>query len=286
MSRPSSSFPGLATSWTFRLKPWPEELISSNTRIRLQRQPGRHCVPSSGAVSLPRWPTLYRMKCRDSTVCAFNSAMKSSFVVCCFLACASLCTSRGATVPLGFSETIVPGPNAGAWNEAVGLAFDSAGRMFVWERPGRVWFKDTNDTSFSLLLDISEEVGDWGDYGCLGFAVDPNFRQNGYIYLLYTVDRHHLLYFGTPAYDPAANEYSAATIGRLTRYTCRASDGFRSVDASSRFILIGETIQTGFPLCSDGHGIGSLVFGEDGTLLASCGDGSSAVDTDVGGTHS
>ena len=113
-----------------------------------------------------------------------------------------------------------------------------------------VWFKDPNDASFSLLLNISEEVGAWVDHGFLGFALDPNFRTNGYIYLLYAVDRHHLLNFGTPGYNPSANQYFAATIGRLTRYTCRASDNFRSVDPASRFILIGETKQTGFAICS------------------------------------
>ena len=43
----------------------------------------------------------------------------------------------------------------------------------------------------------------------------------------------------------APNDYNSATIGRLTRYTCRAVDDFRSVDLASRFILLGETKQTG-----------------------------------------
>ena len=184
--------------------------------------------------------------------------------------------SSAATLPAGFTETIIPGPSGGAWSEVVGLTFENNGRMYVWERTGQVWFKDTNDASFSLLLDIREEVGAWNDYGMLGFALDPNFRLNGYIYLLYVVDRHHLLHYGTPSYDPSANEYFEATIGRLTRYTCRSADGFRSVDPASRAVLVGETKQTGFPLSSDTHGVGSLVFGEDGTLLVSCGDGASS----------
>jgi hypothetical protein len=117
----------------------------------------------------------------------------------------------------------------------------------------------------------------------LGFALDPNFRVNGYIYVLYVVDRYYLLHFGDPDYDPNANAYFDATIGRLTRYTCRSSDGFRSVDRASRQILIGETKQTGIPICSDTHGVGSLVFGEDETLLVSCGDGGTAHATDLGG---
>src|SRR4051812_14335151 len=91
----------------------------------------------------------------------------------------------------GFSQTVVPGPTAGEWNEAVGIRFESNGRMWVWERGGRVWIKDTSDTTPVLLLNISEEVGAWDDHGFLGFAIDPHFRQNGYIYLLYVVDRHY-----------------------------------------------------------------------------------------------
>ena len=170
-----------------------------------------------------------------------------------------------ATVPPGFTESVLSGP----WPDAVGITFENNGRMYVWERTGKLWFKDPGDPSPSLLLDISEEVGAWQDHGMLGFALDPNFRVNGYIYVLYVVDRYYLLHFGDPNYDPNANEYNAATIGRLTRYTCRSSDGFRSVDPASRQILIGETKQTGFPILSYTHGVGSLVFGEDGTLLVS-----------------
>jgi glucose/arabinose dehydrogenase len=187
-----------------------------------------------------------------------------------------------STVPPGFTESVLSGP----WPDAVGITFENNGRMYVWERTGKVWFKDPGDPSPSLLLDISEEVGAWEDHGMLGFALDPNFRVNGYIYVLYVVDRYYLLHFGDPNYNPTANEYNAATIGRLTRYTCRSADGFRSVDLASRQILIGETKQTGFPMCSYSHGIGSLVFGEDGTLLVSCGDGATADTVDQGGNVS
>ena len=46
--------------------------------------------------------------------------------------------------------------------------------------------------------------------------------------------------------QPNSNQYNAATIGRVTRYTCRSSDGFRSVDQASRQILVGETKQQAF----------------------------------------
>src|SRR5437870_8306940 len=48
-----------------------------------------------------------------------------------------------ATVPAGFTESPIPGP----WTDSVGLTFESNGRMYVWERTGRVWFKDPSDSS-------------------------------------------------------------------------------------------------------------------------------------------
>ncbi len=211
----------------------------------------------------------------------YNLSTLASFVL-----LASVLCLNAASLPAGFTETPVPGPSAGNWNEAVGITFNPAGRMFVWERNGRVWFRDASETNFTQLLDLSEEVADWGDHGCLGFALDPNFSVNGYIYLLYAVDRHHLLYYGTTNYNAETNEHTAASIGRVTRYTCTATNDFRSVNPASRLVLIGETKTNGFPLCSDTHGVGSLVFGRDGTLLVSCGDGATAWQVDTGGTAS
>jgi glucose/arabinose dehydrogenase/PKD repeat protein len=181
-------------------------------------------------------------------------------------------------VPSGFVDEIVGSP----WNEAVGLTFASDGRMFVWERGGRVWTVENGVKSSTPILDIAEEVGSWRDHGLLGFALHPDFSDNGFLYAFYVVDRHHLKYFGTPNYRSTSNEYFNATIGRITRYTARASDGRRSVDPSSRRILLGESASTGVPLLHESHGLGTLLFGTDGTLLASCGDGASYIDTDTG----
>ena len=158
------------------------------------------------------------------------------------------------TLPPGFSEELI----GNGWVEPVGVAFDAspdaANRVYVWERGGRVWIVENGVKLAAPLLDISDEVGAWRDFGMLGFALDPRFHENGYLYLSYVVDRHHLLNAGTPAYDPAANEYFAATIGRITRYTARAADGFRSVDPASRKVLVGETKPTGFPILQQTHG--------------------------------
>ncbi len=178
------------------------------------------------------------------------------------------------TFPPGFVNTTV----GGYWPELAGFTFDDLGTMYAWERAGRVWILENDVKRPTPMIDIREEVGAWDDHGLLSVALHPNFRENGYIYLLYALDHHYLTKFGTPAYNPAANEYKRATMGRITRYTARASDGFRSVDPASRTILLGETAGTGCVILNFTHGVGSLVFGQDGTLMVTCGDGAGLSD--------
>ncbi|TGE18110.1 PQQ-dependent sugar dehydrogenase, partial [Hymenobacter elongatus] len=179
--------------------------------------------------------------------------------------------------PTGFTSTTV----SGQWDEAVGLTFNATGtHMFVWERPGRVWVVTNGQRS--LLLDISPEVGAWIDHGLLGFALHPQFDTNGYFYLFYLVDRHHLLNFGTAAYSPTTNEYFNATISRLTRYTATKSGDTYSVNLASRKILLGATKSTGVACLEGTHSTGTLLFGSDGMLLASVGDGATGGTADFG----
>ncbi|MFI5314963.1 MAG: PQQ-dependent sugar dehydrogenase [Myxococcota bacterium] len=187
--------------------------------------------------------------------------------------------SARATLPPGFFKTQIAGP----WAEPVGVAFDDNGRMYVWERAGRVWLVENGVKSAVPLIDISDEVGNWGDHGLLGFALHPNFLQNGFIYLFYAVDHYYLQYGGTPGYDPNADDPLKPSIARITRYTAQASTGFRSVDPASRRVLFGESEGSGCPLIWVSHGVGSLVFGADGSLLASCGESASSDGPDTGG---
>ncbi|NUN95777.1 MAG: PQQ-dependent sugar dehydrogenase, partial [Candidatus Omnitrophica bacterium] len=194
--------------------------------------------------------------------------------------------ARSASVPSGFIEEVV----SGGWNEVVGVTFAPDGRMVVWERNGKVWMcSPTGQRPSQPLLDISEEVGGWRDFGLLSVALHPNFENNGHLYLYYIVDHHHLVHFGLPTYSSTTDEYFMATIGRITRYTANASDNFTTVNLTSRKILVGETIRSGIPSLHQTHGTGTILFGTDGTLLASAGDGATfnAFDTggDVGGAY-
>ena len=182
------------------------------------------------------------------------------------------------TLPSGFSSSLV----LAGWSNPVGAVWDANGRMYVWEKRGRVWIVENGVRLPDPLLNIDQEVGNWGDYGLLGFALDPDFLSNGRIYCMYTVDRHHLLYFGTANYDQFASEPNAACIVRITRYTANGPT-FNTVNYGSRQVLLGETISTGAVLTYNTHGPGTLLFARDGTLLASIGDGASAASVDAGG---
>src|SRR6185503_422890 len=141
------------------------------------------------------------------------------------------------------------------------------------------------DKQATPVLDISPEVGDWLDMGFLGFALDPNFASNGLIYMSYVVDRHYLMTFGTPQYEPVPGDNVSArqaTIGRITRYKTVSNGGILTADLSTRTILLGETKSTGIPILYDSHGVGTLVFAADGTLIASCGEAASHAEYDRG----
>ncbi|MEO6488569.1 MAG: PQQ-dependent sugar dehydrogenase, partial [Ferruginibacter sp.] len=193
--------------------------------------------------------------------------------------------SSAQVLPTGFSLTDI----GSGWTEPVGSTFNNTGtKMFVWEKAGKVYVLNWNGSAYikqtTAVLNISPEVGNWRDFGMLGFTLDPNFDVNGLIYVMYVVDRHHLITGGLPAngYSASTNTYFAATIGRITRYQTAISGGNLVAVAASRKILLGETKSTGIPILHESHGVGSLAFAADGTLLASCGDGATYDATDQG----
>ena len=133
------------------------------------------------------------------------------------------------------------------------------------------------------FLDIEEEILPHQDHGLMSIALDPDFLENGFVYVLYVVDPHHLHMYGTPEYNPNETWTNNATIGRLTRYQALAEYDFSIVDPDTRTVLIGESIGTGIPIVNLHHGLGELHFSVDGSLCFSMGDSSSFVGADIGG---
>ncbi len=193
-------------------------------------------------------------------------------------------SASAQTIPAGFTLSNI----SSGWDEPVGAAFSKDGlKLFVWEKGGRLYVCNRNGAGNYIkqatpVLNISEEVGNWRDHGMLGFALDPNFDINGLIYVLYVVDRHYLMNYGTGSYSPLIDEFYSATIGRLTRYHTATSAGNLLAEIPSRTILLGETKETGIPVLYESHGVGSLAFAADGMLLVTCGEGASYFETDAG----
>ena len=191
---------------------------------------------------------------------------------------------RSQTLPAGFTTSVI----GSDWNLPLGTAFTQDGqKVFVWEKDGRVYV--CNRDAFgnyikqtTPVLDLSEEVAHWGDHGLLGFTIDPNYLTNGLIYLLYVVDRNYLINFGKPGYIPNAPSTPSATICRITRYKTITSGNNLVTDLSTRMVLLGETKTTGIAITHDSHGLGTLAFAADGTLLATAGDGGSYYVVDKG----
>jgi len=178
-----------------------------------------------------------------------------------------------AQVPNGFVDQL----HSNYWQNPTGLTFDANGKMYVWEKDGKVYVVENNIKT--LFIDISEEVATYGDYGILGFALDPNFLNNGHVYLYYVVDRYYLLNYSTEGYDPN-NSLEGATIARVTRYTTPTPQTPTTVDYGSRLVLVGETKSTGIPITGTNHAGGGMAFGNDGTLFIGTGDGGLGIDYD------
>lgn len=188
--------------------------------------------------------------------------------------CGCACAELASGLPPGFHDQLV----LGGLDQVTGFAFAPGGLVYLWEKGGRVRVLEPGGTlQAQPLLDLSEEIEAWNDHGLLGLALDPQFAVNGRLYLLYVVDHHHAQWFGTPQYSPAASEPKVDTIGRVTAYTVDVAGGYRSVLPGSRQVLLGESLTTGIPISGTSHGVGSLAFGDDGTLLVSVGDNAAGV---------
>ncbi len=184
-----------------------------------------------------------------------------------------------AQLPAGFSDELF----SNEITTPVGIAFPDSQLIYIWEQDGIIEIFEAGK-KVTTLLNLSEEVSGTADHGLLGFALHPDFRQNGYIYLAYVVDPHYLRFYGTPEYNTQLLQSWDATIARVTRYQVDTSD-FTSVIDNSRTILVGESLTNGIPVLAPGHGIGGLDFGTDGTLLIGTGDGTTWVGSHTGGIN-
>jgi glucose/arabinose dehydrogenase len=157
----------------------------------------------------------------------------------------------------------------------VGMAWAPDGRLFVWQKDGVVRVIKNGQLLATPFIDLSAKVNTFDDRGFWGLAFDPQFAQNGYVYLSYT-------------YESAGNPNSnAARTSRLTRVT---ASGDVAVAGSETTILgsLGTPPCSQYPQSADcisadsgSHTLGSLHFASDGTLFVGVGDGADAAFADA-----
>ena len=126
--------------------------------------------------------------------------------------------------------------------------------LFVLEQAGRVLRLDLQAPQAKQgesWLDIREQVNDQGnEEGLLSMAFHPRFAENGFVYCYYTASR------------PRRSE--------LTRFTLDKSTGRPDVSTAKVLLEVAQPYPN--------HNGGTVLFGPDGMLYLSLGDGGAAND--------
>jgi len=131
---------------------------------------------------------------------------------------------------------------------------DGTNRIFVVEQAGRikVFPNSSSVTSLKTYLDITDRVSAGGEMGLLGLAFHPDYKNNGYFYVNYTVS------------NPRKT--------RISRFQV-SSENPDSADKNTEVILL--TFNQPF----SNHNGGWIGFGpDDGYFYIGTGDGGSAGD--------
>ncbi len=145
--------------------------------------------------------------------------------------------------PAGFSQVQL----CTGVNNPTCMAFANDGRIFIGKKNGEiVIFKNgaLNALPFASITTSSS-----GERGLLGMALDPDFDNNHYVYIYYTL--------------------SSGIRNRITRIT---ANGDYMVPGSEVLILSLDPLST-----STNHNGGCLKFGVDGKLYVAVGDNNNSV---------
>lgn len=145
---------------------------------------------------------------------------------------------KGATVPTGFTDTLV----ANGLTNPTAMAFAPDGRIFVCEQGGKLRVIKNGVLLSTPFLTVT--VDSAGERGLLGIAFDPNFVSNQLVYVYYTAP--------TPAHN------------RVSRFIANGDVAL----AGSEVILIElPNLST-----ATNHNAGAIHFGLDGDLYIATGD--------------
>ena len=147
-------------------------------------------------------------------------------------------TANAATLPAGFTETIITGLNS-----PTAMTFAPDGRLFVCQQTGSLRVIKNGAVLATPFITLSVNAS--GERGLLGVAFDPNFATNNFIYLYYTT-----------ATAPIHN--------RVSRFT---ANGDVVVPGSEVIILELNNLST-----ATNHNGGAIHFGPDNKLYVAVGE--------------
>lgn len=161
------------------------------------------------------------------------------FIVVSVLASSSVEIAHTATVPTGFTDSLV----AAGLNNPTAMALAPDGRIFVCEQGGTLRVIKNGVLLATPFLTVT--VDSSGERGLLGVAFDPNFVSNQLVYIYYTAT--------TPTIHNRISRFIAA--------------GDVAMAGSETVIMDLNNLST-----ATNHNGGALHFGLDGNLYVAVGD--------------
>jgi glucose/arabinose dehydrogenase len=165
----------------------------------------------------------------------------------CLLAALCLLVLAGAAAaapqpPANFIKTAV----ASGLSAPTAMVWDANGRLFVTEQSGNLRVIEDGALLATPFVHLTV---DWtGERGLLGVTLDPDFDNNHYLYLYYTVP-------GSPPHN------------RVSRFTAQ---GNVAAPGSEQVLLDLNSLSS-----ATNHNGGAIHFGPDGTLYVAAGDNAS-----------
>ncbi|HKR58883.1 MAG TPA: PQQ-dependent sugar dehydrogenase [Pyrinomonadaceae bacterium] len=147
-------------------------------------------------------------------------------------------TTWAATLPAGFTETIITGLSV-----PTAMTFAPDGRLFVCQQTGALRVIKNGALLAAPFLTLSVDFN--GERGLLGVAFDPNFPTNNFIYVYYTVP-------------------TAPIHNRVSRFT---ANGDVVVPGSEVVILELNNLSS-----ATNHNGGAIHFGADNKLYVAVGE--------------
>ena len=170
-----------------------------------------------------------------NAVNAFSSAVFALYQD--LLACAG--GELSTTLPPDLQRTTV----TSGLNQPTDFRFLPDGRLIVVEKGGAVKIVPNIENATGVIAGILPTKTD-AEQGLVGIELDPDFTENGHVYLAYTTAQNH---------------------DRLSRFTLTGD----IIDLDSEYVLM-ESAEASGPI----HHGGEIIFGPDGALYWATGDNS------------